>query len=258
MSEPTAVSAAPAQAPRPPDPPRPVTPAARRQSWVEPQVRMWWLAAACVALLAVVLGIRTAMVVSRAGSLIRTGREVQARLTKVDNISREGFRVPASELPKVEMRVTLPDNTTRDISGILRHQKGLLEPGKTLTLRIDPADVSRWSDATSPPPLMPELMPYIGMGVLAAALMGVAILARRRVLSVWQNDQVHPALVVETGFSGLAPLSRVVRFVLCDARDRRVFRAAAPLRLDPRPGQAIWIVSPPGNPQRGILASLYQ
>lgn len=225
---------------------------------MEPRVRLWWLAALCVAVIAAILAIQTAIHVSNAGSLIRAGQQVQARLDKVDNVAREGFRVAASEQPKVEMTVTLPDGQTRQISGVLRHQKGLLEPGKTVMLRIDRADPSRWSDAMSPPPLMPELLPHMGLGVLAVVLAVVAILARRGVLSVWRNGELHPGLVVETAQSGLAPLSRVVRFTLRDTRDRRVYSASVPLRLNPQPGQAFWIVSPPGNPQRGIVASLYQ
>ncbi|HWP40153.1 MAG TPA: hypothetical protein VNL70_04460, partial [Tepidisphaeraceae bacterium] len=113
--------------------------------------------------------------------------------------------------------------------------------------------------ATEPKSWAQELT---GLGVLVPVLVvlaGVTIWKRHGVLRSWRMAPLAAGIVVETRQSAVAPRSRIVRFTLRDGPDRRVWSMLVPTSGPiPEKGQTLWLICPPGSPDRAVLARLYQ
>jgi hypothetical protein len=77
-------------------------------------------------------------------------------------------------------------------------------------------------------------------------------------MNVWRDGQAAVARVIGQRHTAIAPRSRVVRFALQDSDDRRVFTTLHPSKDLPAAGELMWVVYPPNNPARAIVAKLYE
>ena len=128
-----------------------------------------------------------------------------------------------------------------------------------LKIRVDPNDPTHWTEVTEPRSWVQELTVVGLLLPLAVLLVIVTFWKRRGVIKTWRNGALKAARVVEVRHTGMAPMSRVIRFTLLDGDDRRVFAALMPTHAGiPLPGQSVWLIVPPNRPSRSIVAQLYQ
>lgn len=240
--------------------PRTVTPRAARRAWNERPVRVWLI------LLILVAGATGYFLVERVGRALRerdlvfNGEPVTATLTSIESSTVQGRMFSRMDGPPVTLSYTLKDGQkVTNLEGRLTPGiEGSVAIGGTVDIRVDPKEPRRWTDRVHPRPWTAELTVVYGLAPLLALLLGLVLLTRARVLSVWKHGAETPATVIDAKQSSIAPLSRVVRFVLADGGgDKRVYSVLCPSDAVPGPGEPIDLIVPRGNPGRAIVASLY-
>jgi len=79
------------------------------------------------------------------------------------------------------------------------------------------------------------------------------------VLSIWRNGAAAIGSVVDVRQSSMAPHSRVVRFTLNDAPDRRILSTLYPIAAgELNEGDELLLLMSPTNRRRAIVAELYK
>jgi hypothetical protein len=241
--------------PAPPLPPRPLTPAASRRGWTDPVIRFWLLAT--LALIGIGGWFVTGQVIASRNEawLIANGTPVTATVIAVDGDARVGKKSPPGS--PVTLRYDWKDETV-NLEGALS-SNDFITTGQTVQLRIDPNDTAAWTDRTAPEPLARRLI--AGAVIIPAVLITLfaALILRRRLLGIWQNDEAALFSVVETRYSALAPLSHTVCCVLASGRDPTVTVVYLPARV-PRPqrGDLLWLIRRHGKSKTAIAARAFE
>src|SRR5262245_47959626 len=112
--------------PQPPIPPRPITSKARRRSWNEPVVRVLWLSALAVAIVAswqlVEQLAETRATLYRIAHWTRIN---EAKIRQIGDSSRESYRVTVEELASKPVKITYVDEkgVTHELAGRLTAQR---------------------------------------------------------------------------------------------------------------------------------------
>jgi len=257
----------------PPDPPRALTAQGSRRAWFESRVRIWWISALLLALIGAYFVINEVRESSGDRWLIAHGIPVQATIRAIDG--RKDRMVTRSENASFNLSFQL-SGVTRDIERQQLKERHAVSKavGQVLTLRVneqiriyvtpdaakrwDPKDPKLWTDR-SEARLQDDLIMGLLIVPLVNLLLIVAVVQRIRVLRTWRNGQAMAAIVVEVRHAASAPFSRLVRFVLRDVRNKRVFRSIVPVRsMSLRRGDVMWIVAPAHRPQSAIVAAPYQ
>ena len=238
--------------------PRPITRQARRRSWAEMPVRVWIILTLAVAFVTIYFTITRIKEALDNRWLVDHGVDVNATFVEVSG----------DPVPKRRLRnETMPSTVKFTYGGKEYTQQLELDPkpgiaavvGTTIALKVDPNDPMQLMEVTVPPPWSHEL-------AIVAALIPVLILVvlmilwkRRGVLRVWRNEPLVEAIVVELRQSPVAPMSRVVRFTLAQGGGQRIWSTLMPASAGiPEIGQHFWIICPPNNPGKAIVAGLYQ
>jgi hypothetical protein len=260
MPDPAAQSspAHPADLTQPPAPPRQITAQAGRRSWLEPRVRIWWASAF---LLLLVAGSYTAeRVYSLRGErwLLAHGRKIEnAVIDEIDGVTRKGYVPVADHRPRVRIRYVDANGVENKLIGELDYQREGARVGNTITVLVDPRDPRRWTDRLSVS-WFDELMINMLLGPFILILSAIALIQRRSVLRIWQNEPLREALVVDTRHSGFFPFSRVVRMTVDGDRSQRVVWGVVPRdQANFHPGDMLYVVSPPRRPHQALIAFLY-
>ncbi len=238
--------------------PRAVTRRAARRSWNEMSVRVWLILTVAVAIVCGYFAITRISEALTDRWLIQNGTPVVAKLGLTG-----GNMVPKRQ-PRNE---SLPSQLIFDLNGKHYQFDIRLEPrpnayaqqGMDFPIRVDPNDPSRWTEETKTKPWSQELTVifFLIPVLVVAALM--TWWRRMQVLRIWRNEPLAGATVVDVRHTAIAPRSRVVRFALNDGDDRRVWSTLVPASGGiPGSGDEIWLICPPQNPGRALLASLYQ
>jgi hypothetical protein len=237
--------------------PRPLTARVRRRSWIEPRVRAWWMLAL---VLMVIAGYFVAMQFARSAQdrrLINSGVRVDARVLEANQNPLPHKTYPPEERAIFKLSYQLPGREPVQIISRLKDQRRPVMTGSTLPLYVDPANPAGWTDRTEVS-VVHDALVGIMLLPLAAVMLMVAVIRRMGVLRVWRTGQALQGVVVETGQTATAPLSRVVRFALSDSSDNRVFCALVPARLGAlQRGDAIWLIAPSGRPQQALVVAAY-
>jgi hypothetical protein len=246
----------------PPQPPRTISPAARRRSWIEPQVRAWWLCA--LLLLAAVLYLCVSAISDWYGQvqLIRTGTKLQA--TIIGNSARydKNFK-RLDPLKPVYLQFTLNGQTCPPVSGRIPDQLPPRNPwyaaGDQVPIIVNPRDPSIWTGYDRPPPLAEQLV-VAYLALLMATLLGAGAWVRRRLLLAWwRKGEAARAIVIESRQSGSSPRSRLLRCELKSYSHNAVrFEVIYPSATAPAIGQDLWLILPAGTANRALAARLYQ
>ena len=240
----------------PPAPPRAVTARGRRRSWGEPGVRTWWLTGLVLAVIAGSLTAGRLMGSAEDRDLARRGRKVEAKIVRAGDMKLPGRVIGPEFDATFTLRFDL-GGTSHDVQGKLKQQRGLLGPGMTLPLLVDPNDPSNFTDRLEIS-WQDDLFVLLLVGPVVALLLGVAIVRRVLALRTWRDGEAMAAVVVETKQAAAAPLSRLVRYTLRDAKDNRVFSTFVPTRVGVlETGDVFWVVAANGNPGRAVVAALY-
>lgn len=238
-----------------PPAPRELSARARLAAWKHPNVRFWWLVSAALLLGMGYLLVMQSMEWSQEVDLVRNGKVVDATVFEA-GVKLKDKPVPA--LSDVDLTYKY-NNQTYKVTGPLAERNGLLMNGQTISIRIDPNDPRTWTNRTQPPAFTSKLFaPLLLSPPLAIALIA-AWISRRRILTIWVNGEARQAVAMDTKQTPLAPLSHVVRCALADSTDKRLIHVYVPHRLGKVvKGQALWLITHPNNPQRAILAAVFQ
>jgi hypothetical protein len=86
----------------------------------------------------------------------------------------------------------------------------------------------------------------------------MAFVARRGIVRTYRDGEAMLAEVVGVGHSAAAPLKRMVRCAVHVGDDVRLARVLLPPEQSPPVGHPIWLIAPPGRPQFGIPAALFE
>lgn len=238
-------------------PPRPVTPAVHRRAWAEPRVRIWLLAAAAILALAIYWTIAQVSSWYTGNRLIREGVRTEAAVYVPQDFNA-GNRIPNRRIA-IRQPVVIEwthGEQSHHANAVLDHE---MISGETVPIYIDPADPADFTTRTSASSLTGQLF---GLAILLPAGLiagAIAWIQQRRVLSLYQAGEIHPAIVVETRSNALTPESRQVRCTLLDSPDKRIITVALPRRYgNPGRGDTIPVITAPGGSDGGLAAAAYQ
>lgn len=247
-----------ASAGAPPPPPRPVTPRARRRAWAEGSVRLWWMSAIVIGLIASYLAVTQLADALANRRLIEQGHLVEATVVELDQTRSTMTRPMDRNFSReVVLQYTPPGGVEQEVRGRLDARPGeTVQVGQTMKIRVDPANPRRWTDRSRAKAWLAEMTSVALLVPLVAALLVVALLRRAAILRVWREEPASEAVVVDTAHSAMAPRSRALRLTI--KGDTRVFSTLYPLRAGvPAVGETLWVVAPPGKPQKAVVAGLY-
>jgi hypothetical protein len=248
-------------APELPSPPRPLTRLVRRRAWLEPGVKVWWMSAAAIALIASALGGVEWGRAYRQRRLLAHGIEVTAHVEKARGGTIAHRHVRNEPIP-VTLSFTLPAphaQTPQTVTGVLRPRpEAFVQVGTALTIHVDPSDPSQWTEHALPKPWLEEMLVVSLLTPLVVLLLLAAWLRRRGVLALWRAAPLVRAEVIDQGHSAAAPRSRLLRLRIESDPHRRVLTALYPIRLGPiAAGDGLWVICRPESPQRALVAEAY-
>ena len=235
-----------------PDTPRPLSDAVRRHSWTDPRVRLWWLVASAVTLVALSL-VGSGYYAWRTDvNLIRHGREVSAFI-----YAAEGYPIPGRHRPPtvpVELHYEV-DGKKYQVEGYLRGRAEPLVIQTYVPIHVDPDDPSRWTARTRPDALWPEMLGGLMLLPAVPVLAAVVLFQRSRVLRLWRDGRAVEAMVLESRQTALAPRSSFLRCAPTDPADRRVIGVYAPGRAGRLvAGDTLWLLTDPAGGRRAAAA----
>jgi uncharacterized protein DUF3592 len=241
----------------PPPPPRPITKSARRRSWAEPNVRSWLLMAALLFIIGLWwVGVRV-YASWKDYSLIKNGIRVDAEI--LDVMGNPLHKQYSPDLNyRFHMTWRMPDGKTLTVDEPLKAQRAALGPGMKVPLYVDPKNPNHWTDRQE---ISWSEDTLVGICLLPIMLLliGFAIFNRFKILQAWKNGHAIHGTIVEVKQSAAAPRSRVVRMVLSNYHDQRIFTTLVPTsRANYQQGDVVWLIIPNTTPRWAILAELYE
>jgi hypothetical protein len=259
----------------PPAPPRALTPHARRRSWNELPVRVWVVLAVAVAIVTAYFTVATIISGWELRWLLSKGTRINATVYEINDSKDVSKVYNRSDPLRVWIKFELPGQPKVFVEGMLQQ---LADPtqrirvGDPIEIRVDPHNygpidpigkpgfmqVYTWTDRTDPRPWHEEFVVVLLLVPLFVLVAAIALWRRRGVMNVWRDGQAAVARVIGQRHTAIAPRSRVVRFALQDSDDRRVFTTLHPSKDLPAAGELMWVVYPPNNPARAIVAKLYE
>jgi hypothetical protein len=242
--------------PPPPPPPRALTPVARRRSFLEPNVRFWWLAGVVLAIVTIGFLVDNLIQWRQKLDIVRHGTAVTAIIDKIGDQDSNARANISPDYP-----VTMQFDLGGDQYSVQGYLEGRTEPLSlklSVPIRVDPANPNNWTYLTDAPPLGQALLSASLVAPFAIALGTVAMILRRRVLRIWTSGVSQPYAVESIGQTALAPMSRVVRCRDLEGRTKRLVSVCIPQRLaQPKVGDVLWLIHPPGKPTAALPAIAY-
>ena len=220
-------------------PPRPLTDVAARRAWTEPTVRRWWLMAAAVLAMIGTFAANRLWVREGENRLIRGGVPAMALVLSNDIHSQPGQTADVGR----EVVVRFPFNGQPvTLHGFLTRSALI---GARVPIHVDPADPGVWTDQTEATPVLHAIFVGLLLLPLAAALTGVAWLARRTAVRTFRFGRPALAVVSARGQTPIAPLSFAVRCSLRDGPDRTIRTVYVPPAGRPlAKGDELWLLVP--------------
>lgn len=219
-------------------PPRAVTARVRRRAWAEPHVRVWWVGALALFVVAMYfLATRYASWLEGV-HLIRSGVPLQGKIVEAGGSTMTGKIERGDTWVRVEYAYN--GQTYQPLVMTLEGHK-TEEPiivGTSIPIRVDPAHPDRWTPRLTSPPLVQDLIG--GLIVLAAAVLVLllALWRRSRVLRIWREGEIVQAVVLTARHTALAPRAWAVRCTPVDQEDKRVFNVFVSSGCDVTAGAA--------------------
>lgn len=238
-------------APAIPAAPRALTPPIRKAIDRDPRVRLWVLLAGLTFGVGVYLGVQKVREWLADRWLVTSGTVVEARIVEAAGVPQEGRRQPWNELMK--LRFTLPDGTEHTVTGRFREMPGgqnMVVVGQSVSVKVDPARPTRWTDRKEPPSVWPALVSVYLLLPLSLGMLGWGVLTAARLRRVWKHGMLLPAAVLNVTSSPIAP-GRLAVTVATTVRREGSIRIYVPRR---RPdgtyvrlerGDVVWVVGTP-------------
>jgi hypothetical protein len=233
-------STPPATAPGPT--PRPLTPRARKLAWSEPRVRRWWLLAAMVLITFSLYAADRLWARAQETQLIHSGIPVTAKVVGAEN-KIGGMPIGPGDFVRLE--ITWPSANGDLVDADTGHLSGPSVVGSDVKIFVDPADHSRWTDRTTPTPLLDSLLIGLLMLPLIPVMVWLAFVEAGKLLSIWQNGTAQIAVIFDRKHSSIAPMSYVLRCSLQAARQKELFTVYVPrIAYGLEKGDLIWVITP--------------
>jgi hypothetical protein len=260
-----------------------LTSRALRGAWKEKSVRIWWLMAIVIFLIAAWYAGSRTWRWNREKWLLQHGVKVEAEVlgwTKVEPRFIEEDIVHAGAAKGHTAKTDAAVMLRYTYNGKRIYQFGTLDGRKEpvtiqvttedmkkdvkkwghvvpVYVRIDPSNPDNWTGRTEKGDLLSELVVPALLLPLSVVLMALAVVKRRQILGVYRDGEPVLAEVVAVGHSAAAPLSRLLRCAVDVDGDHRVVKAILPTRLTPPAGQLLWLIAPAGKPEAGVPAVLF-
>jgi hypothetical protein len=241
----------------PPAAPREITRAIRWRTWLEPQVRIWWLATLALMFIIGWFLVDQTQEYLRERRLITQGLAVTATIVDVNGNDQVGHNAP----PGSPVRLGFQHNgQTVYVSGVLvpHGDSGYVTVGNTVPIHVNPDDLSDWTDSDSAEPMTRRTIAGMLIVPVAALAALTAVLRRQRFLRTWRDGRAEPFQVVDSRQSSLAPRSHAIRCASSEGRDQSLVTVFVPNdRGNPQPGDVLWLIHPPGKPKSALAAMAY-
>ncbi len=240
-----------------PSVPRPYTARARRRAWNEPRVRFLWIAAIVLFGAACYIALLQTIQWRHDMRLVRSGTVLSAYVVEADGKAHAGpeFTPPVSVKLKYDL-----GGQSHTVTGIIQAGEGprYVSPRTNLPIRVDPDHPEDWTARDHLSSVFRELLGAGLVLVVVLLTLLVAMWMRGRVLRIWREGEVLPAVVVQRGHSAMAPRSAAIRCALRDHPDKRLFTVFIPHSAAKlAPGDQLQLIAPKGHPERAIPAMLY-
>ncbi len=223
---------------------------------MEPRVRLWWMAALLLLLIAIAWSARQYLAWHRQTSLVRAGTQLEAVIWQPQDW-RAGKPIPNRSIPAGAEAVLVWTVDGNEYDGMTTFGRPVLS-GQTAPVWIDPANPARWTANGVVSPLRQELVALI---VLVPMLLLSALAAwamRWRVMRIWTDGEAQRAVVVDSRLSALSPRSRQVRCSLLDVADRRLITVTIPVACGvPAKGESFYLLAPPGQYDKAVAARAF-
>ncbi len=241
----------------PPAAPRQITNAIRWRTWLEPQVRIWWLATLALMFVIGWFLVDQTQEYLRERRLINDGLAVTATIMDVNGDDKVGKNYP----PGSPVRLGFDHNgQTVFVSGVLapHGESGYVTIGNTVPIHVNPDDLSDWTDSDSAEPMTRRTIAGMLIVPVAALAALTSFIRRQRFLRTWRDGRAEPFQVVDSRQSALAPRSHAIRCASTEGRDQRLVTVFVPSdRGNPQPGDVLWLIHPPGRPESALAAMAY-
>ncbi len=243
--------------PQPPSAPRDLTRAARRGSWTERHVRVWWILGVTMVIIASYYAISRIYVWSEERRLIEHGAKVEAQVMGWE----KGSNAPKNQVVPantgVDLEYTYKGQSFRT-HGWMAGRKQHLTTGKFVSIFIDPEHPERWTGRSEPSSFWQELLSTMLLVPFIILFFAMALWRRREVLRVYRYGEPMAAEVVGIGHSAAAPFSRLLRCAVQIGEESRILKILLPNRKSPGVGQSLWLIAPPDRPQQAVPAILFE
>jgi hypothetical protein len=242
--------------PAPPAAPRALTQKVRRRSLAEPMVRFWWIAGLVLLTLSAYFFVTQMWTWARVLHIVRYGTPVTATITMIGEEETSG-RADISPDNQVTLQYQY-GGQSYEVVGYLEGRLETISIKENVPIKVDPDSPDHWTYRTDAPPILHGILASMLVLPFAAIAILVSLMLRRRVLRIWQTGTAAPFVVQTTGQSALAPVSRVVTCKPMEAKTARLVHVFIPRhQADPKPGDVLWLIHPPGKPTAVLAAMSY-
>jgi hypothetical protein len=241
-----------------PGTPRPFTKKVRRRSWLEPQVRIWWMCALLVFGIALYVVIDSSIRTAHHNALLREGVPLTVTIVSANDWTTPGSAQQRDHRMNVVLRSSATEGS-REFRGALDAAPGYFVIGNQMKIAVDPHDDANWTELTEPLPLLHNWgVPLLLTPVIVAAL-AVAIARRWQILRIWREGVQCKGIVTARRHTAIAPFSSLVRYARVDGENNLVRSALFPQRgAVPQPGALLTLLAHPQDMRRTIVADVYQ
>jgi hypothetical protein len=192
---------------------------------IEPRVRVWWIA--LLAVLGVAIYFISVQVISwkDENRLLREGVQIDALVEAANGVSTKGHLQKGNAV--LNLAYDYNGKHFR-VEGILPGRTEVIIVKKTVPIRIDPQDPSNWTGRRQPSSLGTALVAVWAIAPLVLISLLGGWIATARLIKLWRRGSTNRAVVVDARHAALAPRSRMIRCMLADGRDKRIYRVYAP------------------------------
>jgi hypothetical protein len=239
-----------------PPPPRVLTAHIRRRAWADPRARFWWICCLVLCLIALAFAATGLHEWQREIKLVRHGVTVDAQIQAVTYVARRGASFDPSNPVRLEFPWRDGIHRTHDEHPLEGYTR-FVTVGDTVRIRVDPNDPENWTALAEAMPLRDRVMPATLTFPAVLATLIAAVWQRARILSIWKNGQLTPALVLNSSVSALAPLGRAIRCTPAVDGDARVFTIHAGGHAHRQPGEAIDVLARRAPAQLAVAAEFF-
>lgn len=242
---------------QPPLGPRSITPHVRARAWFEPRVRFWWLSAAVIGLIGIVLIFFGLYGRSHQAWLISNGVTINATIYEANGETLKH----RSEAPESVVVLKFPWEGKEFTAQprVLDGRQAFLVTGTLLPIHVNPANPDDWTALDAP--LSPFHQAMSGMIILPIAVMSlfIALAAYFRTLRTWTRGEAVHTLIVETRIAAVAPASRVVKVLPDEGYDARIYTVYLPPSLSEQGvGSGVYIVKASPHSRYAVAATWFE